>query len=187
MDEATSEEKTALLDEFFAMLDQIKNDLKEQSLDQSPEAASPETAETSHHKPASVSEEKAGNALAIPTDILATTPAIPFDFSTHVASDELGLPESLVEEFVVDFIKQAKENIPIFQEAEQKGDLATLQKTAHLLKGAASNLRIDPLAETLEALQYNEELSKVPDLFHQFVGQLKALDNFIHTPGMQRK
>ncbi len=117
-------------------------------------------------------------------EILDRTAPIPFDFSAHVAADELGLPEDLVEEFVIDFVKQAKENIPVFIVSQENKDLETLQKTAHLLKGAASNLHIDPLAKTLEELQYNEDFAKVPDLFRQFVGQLKALDKFIHAPGM---
>jgi HPt (histidine-containing phosphotransfer) domain-containing protein len=121
----------------------------------------------------------ASSQPAIPVHSIDDVDAIPFDFSTKAASDELGLPEALVQEFVSDFAKQAEENIAIFREAHQKGDIDTIQKTAHLLKGAASNLRIDPLADTLKALQYNEEIQKVPELFAKFVGQLKSLVHFI--------
>jgi HPt (histidine-containing phosphotransfer) domain-containing protein len=62
--------------------------------------------------------------------------------------------------------------------------MATVQSTAHLLKGAAANLRIDPLAKTLETLQHNEDPEKVPALFDRFVGQLKALKNLIHPHGL---
>jgi HPt (histidine-containing phosphotransfer) domain-containing protein len=116
--------------------------------------------------------------------LLAETTPIRFDFSTHVASEELGLPEELVTEFVVDFIQQAKENIPVLLRAHKTRDLETLQSTAHLLKGAASNLRIDPLAETLKKLQYNDDFDKVPALFDRFVGQLKALDKLINQAGL---
>jgi HPt (histidine-containing phosphotransfer) domain-containing protein len=100
---------------------------------------------------------------------------IPFDFSINEAADELTLPASLVSEFIVDFINQAKENLPILHKAHENKDLDTLQKTAHMLKGASSNLRITPMADTLYNLQFNDYLEKVPELLEFFTGQLKAL------------
>ncbi len=100
---------------------------------------------------------------------------IPFDFSINEAADELTLPASLVSEFIVDFINQAKENLPVLHKAYQEKDLDTIQKTAHMLKGASSNLRITPMADTLYNLQFNDDLEKVPELLEFFTGQLKAL------------
>ena len=100
---------------------------------------------------------------------------IPFDFSINEAADELTLPASLVSEFIVDFINQAKENLPVLRKAYQEKDLDTIQKTAHMLKGASSNLRITPMADTLYNLQFNDDLEKVPELLEFFTGQLKAL------------
>ena len=107
---------------------------------------------------------------------LDTVAAIPFDFSINQAADELTLPTDLVAEFVGDFIDQAKENLPVLQEEYNKRDLDGIEKTAHLLKGASSNLRIVHMAETLEKLQLNTEFRLVPDLIRTFAGQLKALD-----------
>ncbi len=107
---------------------------------------------------------------------LESVSAIPFDFSINQAADELTLPADLVAEFVGDFIDQAKENLPILQEEYNKRDLDGIEKTAHLLKGASSNLRIVHMAETLEKLQLNTEFRLVPDLIRTFAGQLKALD-----------
>ncbi len=101
--------------------------------------------------------------------------AIPFDFSINEAAEELTLPASLVSEFIVDFIQQAKENIPVLEKAYEEKDLDKIQKTAHMLKGASSNLRIAPMADTLYDLQFNEDFEKVPELIHLFTGQLKAL------------
>lgn len=101
--------------------------------------------------------------------------ALPFDFSINEAADDLTLPVSLVGEFIVDFINQGKENLPVLQKAYEDKDLDTLQKTAHMLKGASSNLRITPMADTLYGLQFNDDISRVPDLIKQFAGQLKAL------------
>ena len=107
---------------------------------------------------------------------LESVSPIPFDFSINQAADELTLPADLVAEFVGDFIDQAKENLPILQEEYNKRDLDGIEKTAHLLKGASSNLRIVHMAETLEKLQLNTEFRLVPDLIRTFAGQLKALD-----------
>ena len=176
LEEATSDERHALIDTFFGMIHHIRRDLEsEQPREEDrpePEAKIPDT---EPEPPVNVS---APDLHAAPPTTLADVEPIPFDFSTKAASDELGLPETLVQEFVSDFVKQAEENIAVFHEAQQKGDIDTIQKTAHLLKGAASNLRIDPLADTLKELQYNEDTQKVPDLFKQFVGQLKSLINF---------
>ena len=171
---STSEEREQLISNFYGMIQHIRRDLDR------------DTQSTPQSKPAPEPQTPSPQAPSVPTP---PTPAelspsfdaikpIPFDFSTKAASDELGLPESLVQEFVADFVQQAKENIPVFEEAQRTGDIDTIQKTAHLLKGAASNLRIDPLAETLKSLQYNEAPEAVPELFQTFFGQLKTLVQF---------
>jgi len=175
LEEATSQERSELISTFFTMIRHIERDLEQEpSPDEQTSSPvgnlSPEKKTSSESPPPSA----ASSTFSVPDDI----EAISFEFSTKAASDELGLPESLVQEFVSDFVKQAEENIPVFQEAQQKGDIDTIQKTAHLLKGAASNLRIDPLAETLKSLQYNDDLEHIPALLAQFIGQLKSLANF---------
>ena len=189
-EEATSDEKSTLLDDFFAMIRHIQTDLKQHNTQAGESQIHPTTSEiqpSEEETTAPEPDESLPESAPLSTEtesILDHVTPLPFDFSARVAADELGLPEPLVEEFVLDFVKQAKENIPVFEQAQQNGDMETIQKTAHLLKGAASNLRIDPLAKTLEELQHNEDAKKIPDLFQRFVGQLKALDNFIHAPGM---
>jgi len=49
-----------------------------------------------------------------------------------------------------------------------------------MLKGASSNLRIVHIAKTLEDLQFNNELAKIPMLLELFAGQLKSLHNFMN-------
>ncbi len=224
---ATSDEKEAIADDYYALIEQIREDLKThsssaalatpsteasadavsetppvheahpprtESAEEPPlELLSEETApqeeahDTVAEKPSGSSSEAVSTTLMTMQEVDAViekTASIPFDFSTNVASEELGLPEALVGEFVSDFIEQARENIPLILSAHQKGDMATVQSTAHLLKGAAANLRIDPLAKTLETLQHNEDPEKVPALFDRFVGQLKALKNLIHPHGL---
>jgi len=179
LEEATSEGRHALIDDFFSMIHHIRRDLETQPAPK--EHTQPDTTPEPQQPAPSTRTPQAPDIPTAPAATLDSVEPIPFDFSTKAASDELGLPEALVQEFVSDFVKQAEENITVFQDAQQKGDIDTIQKTAHLLKGAASNLRIDPLAETLKALQYNEDPQKVPDLFTQFIGQLKSLIHFTNA------
>ncbi len=148
-------------------------------------ATEPEPVAEAQTTPPPSQKEEAITPADVDVDkLLAETQPLRFDFSTNVASEELGLPEPLVREFVSDFIVQAKENIPILYGAYEQRQLNNLQTTAHLLKGASSNLRIDPLAETLKQLQYNDDFDKVPSLMERFIAQLKALDTLINQTGL---
>ena len=113
--------------------------------------------------------------------ILDGVKPIHFDFQPKQASDDLGLPEDLIIEFINDFIDQAHENEKTFFTACQKGDIDTLHRTAHKLKGAASNLRIVPLAETLEELQFSEDTTRFESLIKKYWGQFLALEKLMST------
>ena len=167
-----SEEREKLISNFYGMIQHIRRDLDQDATETIQTQPQPEPVV------ASAPEPQTPPIPVEPSLSFDAVEPIPFNFSAKAASDELGLPESLVQEFVSDFVQQAKENIPVFEEAQRSGNIDTIQKTAHLLKGAASNLRIDPLAETLKALQYNESTAAVPELFQTFVGQLKTLVQF---------
>ena len=106
---------------------------------------------------------------------------IHFDFQIQQASSELGLPEELIEEFIEDFIQQAIEEKQTFIDVCKKGDIDKLHKTAHKLKGAAANLRIVPLADTLEELQFCEDTSRFEPLLKKYWGQFLTLENFMET------
>ena len=106
---------------------------------------------------------------------------IHFDFQPQQASDELGLPLELIIEFTHDFIAQAHEEEETFRDACEKGDIDTIHKTAHKLKGVASNLRIVPLAETLEELQFSEDTSRFEPLLKKYWGQFLTLENLMNT------
>ncbi len=99
------------------------------------------------------------------------------EFNPQKASDELNLPESLIIEFVNDFAKQAKEHLPQLVQGYKNDDIKTLQTTAHMLKGAASNLRLDEIAETLFKIQKENVLSNSGELIKEFVAQLKGLED----------
>jgi len=112
-------------------------------------------------------------------EILKGVKPIPIDFSLHIASEELSLPEDLVLEFISDFAQQAHENLPILIEEYRNDELDKLQKTAHMLKGAASNLRIEQMVDNLYQLQYDNNIENAPERIRKFAGQLMGLDNYL--------
>jgi len=91
----------------------------------------------------------------------------------------LSLPVELIEEFVNDFIVQAHEETEKMLQAYERGDLETVQKIGHLLKGTASNLRINPLSDTLYEIQFNEDLDRVPELVKNYWAHFLSLENQI--------
>jgi len=99
---------------------------------------------------------------------LSDVKPIHFDFQVEVAANELSLPAELIEEFIHDFIKQAREETGKMLEAYEKGDLETIQKIGHLLKGTASNLRINPLADTLYEIQFCNDSSQLEKLIKEY-------------------
>ena len=104
-----------------------------------------------------------------------------FDFRLEEAADDLGLPVELIEEFVNDFILQAKEETPKMLEAYKRGELETIQKIGHLLKGAASNLRITPLAETLYEIQFCNDSSQLEPLIKNYWAHFLSFEKQMNT------
>lgn len=111
--------------------------------------------------------------------VLDNVKLIHFDFQIEKASEELGLPIDLIEEFVNDFITQTHEEKKNFIDACKKGDIDILHRTGHKLKGVASNLRITPLAETLEEIQLCEERSRFEPLLKKYWGQFLAFELYV--------
>jgi len=107
---------------------------------------------------------------------LSEVKPMPFPFKISQAAEELSLPEELIEEFVHDFIEQAHEETQKMLAAYEKGDLDTIQKIGHLLKGTSSNLRIHALADTLYAIQFCEDSTQLEDLIKQYWGHFLSFE-----------
>ena len=101
---------------------------------------------------------------------------IHFDFQMEQAATDLGLPVDLIEEFVDDFIVQAHEETLKMLKCYEEGDLDTIQKIGHLLKGTSSNLRIAPLADTLYEIQFCEDSSKLEKLIKFYWAHFLSLE-----------
>ncbi len=96
-------------------------------------------------------------------------------FDPNEAADALGLPESLILEFVNDFIEQAREEKATFEEAYDKGDIGTINEVAHKLKGVAANLRIEDMRQLMENVQHADNPKEVEKELIDFYHKLAAL------------
>jgi len=103
-----------------------------------------------------------------------------FDFQLREAADDLSLPVELIEEFVHDFIDQAHQETKKMLKAYEKGDLKSVQKIGHLLKGASSNLRINPLSDTLYKIQFCEDPSQLESLIKDYWAHFLSFENQIN-------
>jgi hypothetical protein len=101
---------------------------------------------------------------------------IHFDFQLEEAANDLSLPVELIEEFVHDFIEQGHIETEKMLKAYEKGDLDTIQKIGHLLKGASSNLRINALSDTLYKIQFCEDSKDLEHLIKDYWGHFLSFE-----------
>lgn len=91
-------------------------------------------------------------------------------FDPKVASDELGLPIDLIEEFIGDFIAQAKEFKPELYAAMEASELDTVRTLSHKLKGVAANLRIEDAFEVLATINTTNDFKVIEkNLNHLYI------------------
>ena len=82
-------------------------------------------------------------------------------YDPHVASAELGLPLDLIEEFIQDFILQAKEFKDDLYSSLENGDLENVKILSHKLKGVAANLRVENAFEVLTTINTTSDFSVI--------------------------
>jgi len=114
--------------------------------------------------------------------VLENAPALPIDYNPKIAADELNLPVVLIEEFVEDFIEQAHHDKDHLLASYYQRDMDNIHELGHKLKGAASNLRINELADVLEEIQFCTEHSKLKGLFIKYWGLFKSLEEYMKQP-----
>ncbi len=110
---------------------------------------------------------------------LDNVPALPISYSPQTAADELNLPVVLIEEFVDDFIEQAHQDKDHLLTSYYQKDMDNIHELGHKLKGAASNLRINELADILEEIQYCTEHEKLEELFIKYWGHFLSLEDYM--------
>ena len=112
---------------------------------------------------------------------LSDVKPIHFDFQLEEAANDLSLPVELIEEFVNDFIDQAREETEKMLQCYEEGDLDAIQKIGHLLKGTSSNLRIKPLADTLYKIQFCEDSNHLEHFIRDYWGHFLSFEIQIHA------
>jgi HPt (histidine-containing phosphotransfer) domain-containing protein len=84
-----------------------------------------------------------------------------YRFDPQIASNELGLPVDLIEEFIGDFIQQSHDFKESLYESAATSDFNNLHILSHKLKGVAANLRIDDALETLSIINLSTDIEEV--------------------------
>ncbi len=109
-----------------------------------------------------------------------------YHYDPKLASEELGLPVDLVEEFIQDFITQAQEFKPDIYEALQNGRTDSVRMISHKLKGVAANLRIEDAYEQLITINTSDNMDEVKRTLDRFYNYtLKKLAGEEVTPARQ--
>ena len=98
-----------------------------------------------------------------------------YHYDPQVASNELGLPLDLIEEFIQDFIEQAKEFKDGLYTALQNGELDQVKILSHKLKGVAANLRIEDAFEALATINTSDDVNIIEknlNIFYKIIAKL---------------
>ncbi|QOP41933.1 Hpt domain-containing protein [Sulfurimonas marina] len=109
-------------------------------------------------------------------------------YNPQIASDELGLPLDLIEEFIEDFINQAKEFKPNLYNALDEGDIDNVKILSHKLKGVAANLRIEDALEVLTTVNTTSDLSIIKrnlDIFYIIIAKLAGEEINLDEPAVE--
>jgi len=91
-----------------------------------------------------------------------------FVYDPSVASRELGLPLDLIEEFIQDFITQAREFQPKIYASLEEGDIDNVKILAHKLKGVAANLRVEDAHEVLSTISATSDAGVIRENMDAF-------------------
>jgi HPt (histidine-containing phosphotransfer) domain-containing protein len=110
---------------------------------------------------------------------LDNVPELPISYSPQTAADELNLPVVLIEEFVDDFIEQARQDKDHLLTSYYQQDMDNIHELGHKLKGAASNLRINELSDILEEIQFCSDYAQLENLFIKYWGHFLSLEGYM--------
>jgi len=105
-------------------------------------------------------------------------------YNPKVASDELGLPIDLIEEFIGDFIAQAAEFKEEIYTSLTNGDMENVKVLSHKLKGVAANLRVEDAFEVLSIVNTSSNYDEIKinlDRFYKIIAKLSG-ESIENTP-----
>lgn len=98
-------------------------------------------------------------------------------YNPKVASEELGLPIDLIEEFIQDFIAQANEFREPLYTSLDKNDIDNIRILSHKLKGVAANLRIENAFNMLVTINASDDVQQIDlslNRFYKIIAKLSG-------------
>ncbi|MCW9026919.1 MAG: Hpt domain-containing protein, partial [Thiovulaceae bacterium] len=105
-------------------------------------------------------------------------------FNIQETADALEMDIATIEDFVKDFIMQAKEFKPKLYDAVEEDDMIELKSLSHQLKGVAANLRIHDAEEILVKINKAEDFTTSLidlDKFYMIMAKLAGEDKKINN------
>lgn len=121
------------------------------------------------------------------------TEEVPFSsyvYDPRVASQDLGLPIDLVEEFIQDFIAQANSFKEKLYEYAINGNLSSLKSQSHKLKGVAANLRVEDALDALSIINTSNDDNEIKanlDRLYIIIDKLANKDLTVTEPVIAKK
>ena len=161
-------------------------EIDEDDFDYTPESDFEEKIEVPQKQPAKPAQEVQKEVVESEAD----NPFANYVYNPQTASEELGLPIDLVEEFIQDFIAQANSFKSDLYESAKDGDLDNLRIQSHKLKGVAANLRIEDALDALTKVNSLEDYSEIKtnlDRLYRIINKLSNVDDSIVEQAHQQE
>jgi len=89
-------------------------------------------------------------------------------YDPKIASNELGIPEDVVLEFVSEYIKQSNDFKNEIEQYIQNSDIENIKNLIHKLKGTATNLRLEKANIILNNALKSNDITKIKNLIENF-------------------
>ncbi len=103
-------------------------------------------------------------------------------FDPLVASEELGLPIDLIEEFIQDFIAQAQSFKDELYQSNENQEMDNLKIQSHKLKGVAANLRIEDALDALSIINTADDNDVIKTNLDRFYHMIDKLSGKVASP-----
>ncbi|WP_294961627.1 Hpt domain-containing protein [Sulfurimonas sp.] len=106
-------------------------------------------------------------------------------YDPKLASNELGLPVDLIEEFIQDFISQTNEFKNDLYNSLDLNDIDNIKILSHKLKGVAANLRIEDAYEVLSTINTSDDTEEIKtnvDTLYMIIDKLSNKVPDIQSP-----
>jgi len=134
-------------------------------------------------KPKQVKQEKVKEATKSEQKTDSSNNKLVYDpnyvFDPNIASNELGLPVDLIEEFIEDFIAQAHEFKDDLYKYLDEEDINNVRILSHKLKGVAANLRVEDAFAVLTVVNTSTDLQEIRqnlNIFYKIIAKLAGED-----------